>query len=361
MSKKLILWIQQIVHKVYWTPTSIYYTKRKKTHIIEWRICNQRDTYELDIKKDKRKQDNWIKINWYIWMPFKKKEFINETNIVYNIEVENDNSYTANNCIVHNCQDISQQWKRAGFSKNAEKQSRSWLLWEIERILKEIKNINPNKLPKVLMMENVKAILNKEFKPDLDSWIEELSKLWYKTTLPFQVNSADVWSPQNRTRVFMISKLTPPLQEEEILKEFPKQKINKQAKISDILQKLENREKLDKSKYSWYKILENKNNWIKKAILEWYTTFNSENYVYFKDWLSPTITASGAQSRIKFFQDDWEIYFLNSLEHLLLQGFDKNFYNKLKKLDFTETKIKFLAWNSINVVVLEKIFEFYLK
>ena len=259
------------------------------------------------------------------------------------------------------CQDISQQWKKAGFSKNAEKQSRSWLLWEIERILKEIKNINPNKLPKVLMMENVKAILNKEFKPDLDSWIDELKKLWYKTTLPFQVNSADVWSPQNRTRVFMISKLISPLQEEEVLKEFPKQKINKQAKISDILQKVENREKLDKSKYSWYKILENKNNWIKKAILEWYTTFNSENYVYFKDWLSPTITASGAQSRIKFFQDDWEIYFLNSLEHLLLQGFDKNFYNKLKKLDFTETKIKFLAWNSINVVVLEKIFEFYLK
>jgi intein/homing endonuclease len=42
-------------------------------------------------------------------MPLKKKEFINETNTVYNIEVENDNSYTANNCIVHNCQDISQQ------------------------------------------------------------------------------------------------------------------------------------------------------------------------------------------------------------------------------------------------------------
>jgi len=31
-----------------------------------------------------------------------------------------------------------------------------------------MKKIDPNKLPKVLMMENVKAILNKEFKPDLD-------------------------------------------------------------------------------------------------------------------------------------------------------------------------------------------------
>jgi site-specific DNA-cytosine methylase len=367
VSKKLILWMQQIAHKVYWTPTSIYYTKRKPTHIIEWRVCNQRDTYELDIKKEKRKQDNWIKIDWYIWMPLKKKEFINETNTVYNIEVENDNSYTANNCIVHNCQDISQQWKKAGFSKEAEKQSRSGLLWEIERILQEIKNLDKDKLPKVLMMENVKAILNKEFKSDLDWWIEELKNLWYESTKPFIVNSSDVWSPQNRSRVFMVSKLcrdTPcgcP--------EFPEQKIDistpwgwKKVKLLDILQKDDNREKLDKSKYSWFKILPNKKvNSVKKAILEWYTTFNSENYVYYKNWLAPTITASGAQSRIKFFWENDEILFLNSLEHLLLQNFPKSFYNKLKKLDFTDTKIKFLAWNSINVKVLEKIFAFYLK
>ena len=258
------------------------------------------------------------------------------------------------------CQDISQQWKRAGFSKEAEKQSRSGLLWEIERILQEIKNLDKNKLPKILMMENVKAILNKEFKPDLDSWIEELGKLWYETTLPFKVNSSDVWSPQNRTRVFMVSKLcrdTPcgcP--------KFPEQKVEKKAKISDILQKVENREKLDKSKYSWYKEnISKKETTVKKWILEWYTTFNSENYVYHKDWLAPTITASWAQSRIKYFWDNWEIFFLNSLEHLLLQGFPKSLYKKLKKLDFTETKIKFLAWNSINVNVLEKIFAFYLK
>jgi len=48
------------------------------------------------------------------------------------------------------------------------------LLWEIERILQEMKNIDPKKLPKTLMMENVNAILNEQFKPDLDSWIKEL-------------------------------------------------------------------------------------------------------------------------------------------------------------------------------------------
>jgi DNA (cytosine-5)-methyltransferase 1 len=259
------------------------------------------------------------------------------------------------------CQDISQQGKKAGFTKW--KKSRSGLLWEIERILQEIKNLDKDKLPKVLMMENVKAILNKEFKSDLDWWIEELKNLWYESTKPFIVNSSDVWSPQNRSRVFMISKL------KEEVKEFPEQKIDistpwgwKKAKLVDILQKDDNREILNKSKYSWFKILPNKKeNSVKKAILEWYTTFNSENYVYYKDWLAPTITASGAQSRIKFFWENDEVFFLNSLEHLLLQNFPKSFYKKLKKLDFTDTKIKFLAWNSINVKVLEKIFAFYLK
>ena len=33
---------------------------------------------------------------------------------VYNIEVEEDNSYTANNAIVHNCQDFSLAGKQKG-------------------------------------------------------------------------------------------------------------------------------------------------------------------------------------------------------------------------------------------------------
>jgi hypothetical protein len=42
----------------------------------------------------------------------------------------------------------------------------------------------------------------------------------------------------------MISKL------KEKIEEFPQQKVEKKAKLSDILQKVKNREKLDSSKYS---------------------------------------------------------------------------------------------------------------
>ena len=272
------------------------------------------------------------------------------------------------------CQDISQQWKRSWFSRW--QKSRSWLLWEIERILQEIKAINPAKLPKYLMMENVKAILNKEFAPDLQEWKEELTKLWYESTDAFVVNASDVGSAQNRSRVFMVSKLKnsnsnivsphlpSPLEERDSTKlgHFPKQSVTKKTTLWKILQRNMDRDKFSTDKkVEIVKIHWKTNVWVKKWFIKWYTTFNAECYVYHKDWLAPTITASWAQSRIKYFEDDWEIYFLNSLEHLLLQGFTKKFYNKLKKLEFNENKIKFLAGNSINVQVLEKIFGFYLK
>jgi DNA (cytosine-5)-methyltransferase 1 len=43
--------------------------------------------------------------------------------------------------------------------------------------LKEIKSINRNKLPKILLMENVKALLNKEFREDLEHWIKTLEEI----------------------------------------------------------------------------------------------------------------------------------------------------------------------------------------
>jgi len=89
------------------------------------------------------------------------------------------------------CQEISQQWTQKWFSKNND--TRSGLLREIERVLEEIYLEDKTKLPKVLMMENVKAIKNFCFKNDLDLWIKKLERLWYKSTDIFVVNSSDLW------------------------------------------------------------------------------------------------------------------------------------------------------------------------
>ena len=250
------------------------------------------------------------------------------------------------------CQDISNQWKKAWFSKECN--TRSGLLWEVERILEEIEQLDKKSLPKILMMENVKAILNKQFKDDLKQWKNKLKKLWYKTTQAFMVDASQVWSPQKRQRVFMISML------EDTPKDFHLSWKFKPNFLKSIIQKNEDHEVLVFKKDMKIKEKEYNNIYNKKWFLENYTTFNAENYFYYLDWLAPTITASWAQSRIKFLNTDWKIYFLNACEHLLLQWFSKKFYKKLKDFWFKENKIKFLAGNSINILVLEEIFKFYL-
>ena len=98
------------------------------------------------------------------------------------------------------CQDISLAGNRNGLSK--EDNTRSGLLWEVERILKEFKS--DNNLPKVLLMENVKNLLGEQFRMDFQQWIRELEKLGYSNY--FEVlNAKDYGIPQNRERVFMVS------------------------------------------------------------------------------------------------------------------------------------------------------------
>ena len=260
------------------------------------------------------------------------------------------------------CQDISQQWKQKWFAKWTD--SRSGLLWQIERILKEMKEIDSTKLPKVLLMENVKAIIGKNFKEDLNEWVLELENIWYVSSKPFILNSSKIGSAQNRDRVFLISVLKDTANSNNIQSLFSSEQINidldKNTKwqIQDIFQK---NMKHDIFTHWDKKIIYNhrvnkKENSIKKWFLENYTTFNSENYFYYLDWQSPTITSTWAQSRIKVW-DKEQIIYLNAYEHLLLQWFNnKELYIKMKEIWLSETKIKFLAWNSINVDVLTYIF-----
>jgi DNA (cytosine-5)-methyltransferase 1 len=266
------------------------------------------------------------------------------------------------------CQDISQQWKQSWFWKNSN--TRSGLLWQIERILKEIKNKDKKSLPKVLLMENVKSLLSKSFEKELNEWVSELENLWYTSTKPFVINSSDINSPQNRERVFMISILNQNNENikdiNNILNYFTKENLNidllknkkQQVLIKDIYDFELSHQSFNLKKN--INIIHNVNKtdkWIKKWFLENNWNFNSENYFYYLDWKSPTITSSGAQSRIKVW--DWtKLIILNAFEHLKLQWFNnKEIYNQLIINWLSEQKIKFLAWNSINVDVLKYIFK----
>ncbi len=98
------------------------------------------------------------------------------------------------------CQDISVAGKQKGLAKGSK--TRSGLLWEVERLLLEAKKTD--KLPKYLLLENVKNLIGKKFKANYDEWIDTLKALGY-TTYTQVLNAKDYGIPQNRERVFGVS------------------------------------------------------------------------------------------------------------------------------------------------------------
>lgn len=80
--------------------------------------------------------------------------------------------------------------------------TRSGLLWEVERILRELKETDS--LPQILCCENVPQIVSTKNKPDFDLWCKSLSDLGYFSTWRI-LNAKDYGVPQNRNRFFMLS------------------------------------------------------------------------------------------------------------------------------------------------------------
>ena len=92
--------------------------------------------------------------------------------------------------------------KQDGLTDKTGKQTRSGLLFEVERLLK--KSIEDGNRPKYLLLENVKNLVGKKFKPEFDKWLKTLDGLGYNNYWKV-LNAKDYGVPQNRERVFVVS------------------------------------------------------------------------------------------------------------------------------------------------------------
>lgn len=97
------------------------------------------------------------------------------------------------------CQDLSLAGKGKGMEKGTG--TRSSLLWEVERLLKEC-----NELPQILLMENVPMVHSSENIKDFEKWLLFLESLGYKNYWE-DLNAKNYGIPQNRDRCYMISLL----------------------------------------------------------------------------------------------------------------------------------------------------------
>ena len=103
------------------------------------------------------------------------------------------------------CQDLSNVGAFHGYNKGIDKNSgsRSSLLWQVGRILKEMQESNKN-MPRYLLLENVPTLLSQRHKDNFETWINDLIELGYISKY-FLLNASSFGLPQNRPRLLMIS------------------------------------------------------------------------------------------------------------------------------------------------------------
>lgn len=103
------------------------------------------------------------------------------------------------------CQDLSNVGAFHGYNKGIDKDSgsRSSLLWQVGRILKEMRDDNRS-MPRYLLLENVPTLLSERHKSNFETWINDLEELGYISKY-FHLNASSFGLPQNRPRLLMIS------------------------------------------------------------------------------------------------------------------------------------------------------------
>lgn len=358
ISKELVMSLQLVVQKVYNVGAKTYKTIRPKTTIIENRVVNQNNTYQLTFSKNKELKHSWILINNAIWYPIRKIEKLDYKEDVYNLEVEEDNTYVVNNCYVHNCQDFSIAGKQKGSmwtckecgeeynpitqhfskrdccpkcgSKNLDK-SRSSLLVEWLRIVRTNK-------PNFGIYENVKNITCGKHRQTFDLFIKELQEYGYNTYWKV-LKASNYGLPQERERVYVV------IIKKEIdngFFEFPKE-ISVSCGVENILQ---NENEVDNRYYhicpSMIKAIEQgkcaiiENNQPSRTVTTKQNRWNNAGFVH------------GKNNELRFF---------TGLETFKLMGFSEKDYNKAFEVNPSIDTMYKQAGNSICVNVLYYIYK----
>lgn len=163
------------------------------------------------------------------WYRVREIQPTHETKVVYNLTVEEDNSYVADGIVVHNCQSVSISGRREGLKHiehGGEKTTRSGLFYEAIRIIKEMREATNGKYPRYAVAENVPGLFTSGGGEDFRAVLEELVRVksgevhvprpqgkWTKAgeivgdgfSIAWRVLDSQHWGvPQRRARVYIV-------------------------------------------------------------------------------------------------------------------------------------------------------------
>ena len=139
------------------------------------------------------------------------------------------------------CTDLSVAGQMKGMSKSEWEKgnsTRSGLLWEVERILKEMSD---EELPDVLLMENVPQVHAEKNEADFNAWLDFLTSKGYINFFD-DLNAKDYGIPQNRERCFCVSFLADefteynfpePVKLEKVMKDYLEDEVDEKYYINN--------------------------------------------------------------------------------------------------------------------------------
>ena len=243
------------------------------------------------------------------------------------------------------CQDLS----TGGLGKGMKKGSgtRSGLLWEIERILKELKDLD--QLPEYLLLENVKTIKADKHIADLNQWLSFLESMGYANTDCMILNSLDFGVPQDRERAFIISHLGAKL---DITTAIEAAKKERKFKIRKFIK--------NNYKNPIYKLeadIAQLNKTPSRDVMWDINGKTISNHTIIRT-ITCNMDRTHTAALFKYNGPKGDTYRrLTMREAFLLMGFTEEEYAKASSLNFSYRKLNQLIGNSIVVNVLQAIFE----
>ena len=216
VSKKLALGISWIATSLGYS-APVYFQKFSKTKILEGRTINQNDCYTVRSAKIKQhtSKTEAYGISWGLVRDVRQNP---DSEQVYNLEVENDNSYVAENIIVHNCQDLSIAGKGAGLDGE-----RSGLFLHAIRIIRQMRDATDGLYPRFAIWENVPGAFSSNDRQDFRRVLAELAEAevpmprsgkWANSgmvrvqdrSIAWRTYDSQYWGvPQRRKRIYLVT------------------------------------------------------------------------------------------------------------------------------------------------------------
>ena len=280
------------------------------------------------------------------------------------LQIEDTDKFTYIMTYSFPCQDLSIAGKRKGMGEG----TRSGLLWEVERILREC-----TELPQVLLMENVTMVHSNDNVADFRKWAEFLESLGYSNYYQ-DLNSKDYGVAQSRDRCFMVSILG------DYYYKFPKP-ITLRPRVRDYLKETEEK---------YFMKSEKANNLVNELVAEdrlFYRgntkrlkllgcmdcsdgTLEKDNRVYDMSGIAATVTCGSSSVQGKYLdiresakgkyemdgkKYDIRVRKLNPIECWRIMGFSDEDYHKAEKVN-SLVQLQKQAGNSIVVTCLMAIF-----